>query len=79
MVEQETTTEVAKKETVKQSIILVFTVASAAIMVYVMTPDAFRTTKMALALQTKRFAQKRVDYWQGIADKAATWYNRERM
>lgn len=78
----ETLADVAKKETARQTVILAFSVVGALAMMYVMRkanePDAFRTFKMGSALKVKRFAQKRADWWQDVADKAATAYQRER-
>ena len=75
--------DTAKEETTRQTIILVFSVLGTAGMLYVLRkfdrPDAGRTIKMAGALKVKRFANKQVDFWQNIADKAATTYQRERL
>ena len=76
------TSEVAKQETVRQAIILVFSVAGALVTIWVMEelakPDMMRTLKMASALWAKRFCQEQADRFQGLADKAATAYNREK-
>lgn len=74
--------ETAKEETTRQTIILVFSVIGAAASLYVMRkfdqPEAGRIAKMASALAVKRFANKRANWWQDVADKAATIYNREK-
>lgn len=82
MTQSETVTEVAKRETTRQTIILVFSLAGVLGTLYIAQrfsePDAFRTAKMQLALKAKRVAQHRADWWQDKADKAATVYNREK-
>lgn len=83
MSQTESVPDVAKRETVRQAVILVFSLAGAIGTLYVVQrfsePDAFRTVKMELALKVKRMAQKRADWWQNLADKAASTYNREKM
>lgn len=74
--------DTAKEETTRQTIILVFSLVGTAGVVYLMRkldqPEFGRTAKMMTALAVKRFANKRAEWWQDIADKAATVYNRER-
>jgi hypothetical protein len=78
----ETIGEVVVLETTRQTVILVFSLVGTVLMLYAYAkfaePDAFRRVKTATALWAKRYAQKRVDWWQRIADKAATIYNIER-
>lgn len=74
--------ETAKEETTRQTIILVFSVVGAAASIYVMRkfdqPESGRFIKMTSALAVKRFANRCANWWQDVADKAATVYNRER-
>jgi hypothetical protein len=67
------------KDHKKYAIELLFAVALTVITVKVQraasTPDFGRTFAMGRAWSVKRFANKQVDIWQGIADKAATTYN----
>ncbi len=74
--------ETAKEETTRQTIILAFSVAGAVALVFVArtldNPDFGRSMKMGGALALKRFAAGQVDWWQSIADKAGTVYNREK-
>lgn len=69
-------------ETKRQIVILAFsvigTVVTVGLFYYLTKPDTFKTLKMRAALTLKRVAQKQVDTWQDLADKAATMYNRER-
>jgi len=78
----ETVGEVIATETSRQTIILVFTVIGTVVMLYLYATlgeaDSFRKLKITTALNLKRYAQRRVDWWQNIADKAATIYNNER-
>lgn len=70
------------EEAGKQSVILVFTVLSVVatlIVVDLMSgPDQMRTLKMKSYLWAKRYADKRVNWWQDLATKAATRYQREK-
>lgn len=70
------------EETKRQTVILVFSTIGTLVTVYLIyefsKPDAFKTLKMKMALQLKRFSQSQVDWWQRQADNAATMYNRER-
>ena len=74
--------EIAKEETTRQAIIVTFTVLGTVGIAYFMRkvdePNIEQHTKMIVALAVKRFANKNVDFWQRVADKAATVYNRER-
>jgi hypothetical protein len=74
---------VVATEVKRQTVILLFSTAGTIIAVYVMyklsEPDLWRTTKMKLALKVKHLAQTQVEWWQSIADKAATLYNQERL
>lgn len=83
MTEPETVTDVAKRESTKQSVILVFSLAGTLGTLYIIQrfsePDSFRTLKMLLALKAKRIAQAQADWWQDKADKAASAYNREKL
>jgi len=71
--------DVVKKESARQTVILVFTlvgiVATAAVL---NSHDEWRTIKMATALGAKRICQHEADRWQTWADHAATRYNREK-
>lgn len=74
--------DVVIEESSRQAVILVFSLIGTVVMLYLYTklgePDSFRKLKVTTALNLKRYAQKRVDWWQRIADKAATIYNSER-
>lgn len=82
MSDNETIASVAKTETTRQTVILVFSLAGTVGAIYLMNkftePDAFRMLKMTAALRAKHLAQRQADWWQRQADKAATVYNRER-
>lgn len=73
---------IVKDETKRQTVILIFSAIGTVVTIYLVyyftKPDAFKLLKMKLALETKRWATKQVDWWQHIADEAATIYNRER-
>lgn len=75
--------EVLKDESTRQAVILVFGVVGAVVTVYAIRyaqdESLQRETKMRTALKVKRYAQKRADYWQKLADEAATEYNREKL
>lgn len=70
------------REIKRQMVVLAFSVAGALITVYVMRrlddPDFARTAKMRAALQVKQFAEKRVQWWQDIADRATFVYDQEK-
>lgn len=70
------------REIKRQMIVLAFSVAGALITVYVMRrlddPDFGRTAKMRAALEVKHFAEKRVQWWQDIADRATFVYDQEK-
>lgn len=74
--------DIAKEETVRQTVILGFSLVGTVIMVYLMRkandPDVFRTAKMASALRLKRIAQRQAVWWEDLAEKAATVYQKER-
>lgn len=78
----DTVRDVAKREATRQAIILVFSIAGTIGSVYLVKkftePDTGKTLKMMTALHVKRFAGRNVDFWQRIADRAATAYNREK-
>jgi len=71
----------AVEETKRQVIILVFSAVGTVVTVYLVykfsRPDSFRELRMRTALRVKHFAQKQADYWQKIADDAATMYHKE--
>lgn len=73
---------IVKREIKRQTVVLLFSLAGALITVYVMRkmnePDFGRTLKMSAALKVKHFASAQVDWWQGVADRASTIYNREK-
>lgn len=75
---EETTRDIAKRESVRQAVIMVFSVATVCVVYTLSDPDAMRAIRMRAALATKRFAQRQADWWQDVADKAATVYNKER-
>lgn len=79
MVEPETVRDIAEKETARQAIIFLFTIAGTIGTMWAVhkfsDPDSFMFAKKRTALSVKRFAQRRVDWWQRIADKAATVYH----
>lgn len=74
--------DTAKEETTRQTIILAFTLVGAVAMVIVARsidkPDFSKSLKMGAALALKRVAASQVDWWQNVADKAASAYNREK-
>lgn len=75
--------DIVKQEATREAIKLLFSligsVGAVLLVKYLVdNPDGIRTAKMWLALATKRTAQTQVDFWQNIADKAATVYNAER-
>ena len=78
----EPTSSPTSEEAKRQAIILLFglvgTVATAYVLYYFASPDAWKTLKMRLALKAKRLTQSQADWWQTLADKAATMYNQER-
>lgn len=70
-----------KDEVKRQTVILLFTTVSTLVTVYIIyswNENTWRTIKMRAALFIKRAAAKQVDWWQMIADEAATQYNREK-
>lgn len=73
---------VVRREIARQTVAMVFSVAGALITVYVMRrfndPDFGRTAKMWAALQVKELAEKRVHWWQNVADRAAFFYDQEK-
>lgn len=77
------TQETVKDEAARQTIILVFSLAGTIATCYVLymfaQPDAFKTLKMRAALALKHLAQRQTDWWQTVADNAATAYQRERL
>lgn len=75
---EESVSEVVRKESARQAVILGFTLALAGIMYVIQNDDERRRMKMAGALATKRFAQRQADWWQYVADRAATIYNGEK-
>lgn len=74
---------VLKTETARQFIILVFgivgAVASVAVVRHVSNPDVASYYRMYLALWVKRYAERRVVFWERLADRAATAYNGEKL
>jgi hypothetical protein len=78
----ETVVDIAKKETTRQTVILIFSLVGTVGAVYVLKlatdPSERQAWKMRAALAVKRYAQKRADWWQNVADKAATAYHMER-
>lgn len=81
--ETKNVTDVLKTETTRQTVILLFSIAGAIATVAIARrfsdPDIGRYYRMYLALWVKRHADKRVTFWQNIADHAATTYNAEKM
>lgn len=78
----ESALEVAKKETARQAVILAFSVMGTISIIlvskYLREPDSMRVIKMGSALALKRLAQRQAEWWENIAEQAATIYNRER-
>lgn len=78
----ETVVDVAKKETTRQTVILVFSLAGTVAMVWIMraasNPDLVRTLKMGVALRVKRVARQQELWWRDLGDRAGSMYNRER-
>lgn len=75
--------DVARTETTRQLIILVFSVAGAVASVaavrHFSDPDLGRYYKMLFALRVKRFADRQSDFWDRLAIRAATLYNAEKL
>ena len=76
--EENTVRDVVKNESARQTVILGFTLVLVGIMYVIQNDDERRRMKMAAALVTKRFAQRQADWWQLVADRAATIYNGEK-
>jgi hypothetical protein len=72
--------DIVKQEATREAVKLLFSllgsIGAVLLVKYLVdNPDGIRTAKMWLALGTKRTAQTQVDFWQNVADKAATIYN----
>lgn len=64
----------------RETIVLVFSVATIVIATKVLGgPDAFKAFRMRALLVAKRGAQSQADAWQGVANAAATSYQRARF
>lgn len=74
--------DAAKVEAARQAVILGFLVVSTIVAVVLerdaRDPDSGRTARMWFYLECKRFARKQADWWERVADKMATNYNREK-
>lgn len=81
--EVSTVVTVAKVETTRQFIILVFGIAGTIASVYVMRkmqdPDSMSTFRMWGALTVKRWAEKQADRFNRLALHMATVYNGEKL
>lgn len=82
MTDKESVSEIAAQETTRQFIILAFSLAGTVLTILLVRelsdPSKIRTWKLRTALYAKRKAQKYADFWQDLADTAATIYNREK-
>lgn len=80
--EPETVVEVAKVETTRQTIILVFGLVGTILTYYVIRklqePDAMSTAKMAGALVVKRWSDRWADRFSRLSLRMATVYNGEK-
>lgn len=74
--------DAAKVEAAKQAVIFGFAIVTTIVAVLVerdaRDPDAGRTARMWFYLEAKRLARWQADWWERIADKMATNYNREK-
>lgn len=79
---KETVSEIAAQESTRQLVILVFSLTGTLLTLLLVRelsdPDKMSTWKLRIALYAKRKAQKYADFWQELADTAATIYNREK-
>lgn len=66
-----------------QAIRIAFAVGGVVAIIYIQRklsgPDVFSHAHARTALAIKRFAQIRADYWQEVADNAASSYQRSRI
>ena len=80
---EDKTDSVAVQEAKKQTVILAFSIVGAVILVSIasLEHDAAARQRFVMhsALCVKRIAQANADWWQSVAAKAATVYNRNRM
>lgn len=78
----ESALDVAKRETARQAVILVFSIMGTIFIILVSKhlrdPDSVRIIKMRSALTLKRVAQRQAEWWENLAEQAATIYNSER-
>lgn len=63
----------------KETIILVFSVASVIIAAKLMGHDVLRPVKMKALLALKRGSQSQADAWQKLANTAATTYHKANL
>jgi hypothetical protein len=78
-----TMVDVAKTETTRQFIILIFSVAGTVAAIYVQRklsdPDVFSTYKMWFAWRAKRWADRQADRFTRLATHMANVYNGEKL
>jgi len=75
----ETVGETVKTETARQVVILVFTVATAALLGALADPGMYKTVKMKAAIKIRDGANRQAFHLLNLADKAQEWYERERI
>jgi hypothetical protein len=63
----------------RETIILVFSVASAIIVAKLMGHDVLKPLRMRSLIAAKRFGQSQADAWQTFADTAATSYHKAHL
>lgn len=70
----------AKDIVIRESIILLFSVATVIIAARILHgTDILRPVRMRGLLATKRFAQNQADVWQKLANTAATSYHKAHL
>lgn len=78
----ENVTDVVMVESARQTVILVFGVVGVIAMglatYYVTEPSAWSALKMRMALKGKEYALNQVEFWEDLAARCSTLYQRER-
>ena len=72
----------AKEEAARQSVWLAAMVLAVPVLAWVerktREPDVWRTARMRAALELERFCMESARNWAALADRAHSWYERER-
>lgn len=72
----------AREEAARESVWLVTMAIAIPLLAYIerkaTSPDAWRETKMRAALAAERFCMESARNWAHLADRARSWYERER-